>query len=87
MNHVNAGVAPGMFRREVALLTRWLKYGFLGTINGKNFRKNHFLPSKGGLACSDGGDIAPIALPWRHPCLKGTGFLVLDACRYKNLSN
>ena len=35
--------------------TRWLKYGFLGTINGKNFRKNHFLPSKGGLACSDGG--------------------------------
>ena len=55
MNHLNAGVAPGMFRRGVALPTRWLKYGFLGTINGKNFRKNHFLPSKGRLACSDGG--------------------------------
>ena len=41
MNHLNAGVVPGMFRRGggVTLLTRWLKYGFLGSINAKNFRK------------------------------------------------
>ena len=59
MNHLNAGVAPGMFRRGVTLPTRWLKYGFLGTVNGKNVRQNHFLPSKGGLACSDGGLYPP----------------------------
>ena len=70
----------------VTLPTRWLKYGFLGTINGKNFRKNHFLPSKGGLACSDGG-YSPHSPPLALRCLKGTGFLVLDACRNKNLSN
>ena len=39
----------------LTLPTRGLKYGFYGTINAKNLRKNHVLPFDGGLACSDGG--------------------------------
>ena len=39
----------------LTLPTRGLKYGFQGTINAKNFRKNRFSPSDGGLACSEGG--------------------------------
>ena len=51
----------------LTLPTRGLKYGFQGTINAKNLRKNCVSPSDGGLACSDGG-YSPQALPWRHPC-------------------
>ena len=43
----------------MTLPTRGLKYGFQGTINAKNLRKNRFSPSDGGLACSDEGAIAP----------------------------
>ena len=31
--------------------------------------KNHFSPSDRGLACSDREAIAPLALPWCHPCV------------------
>ena len=56
---VQTGVAQGIFRRgELTLPTRRLKYGFEGTINAKNLRKNHFSPSDGWLACSDAGAIA-----------------------------
>ena len=41
----------------VTLPTRGLKYGFKGTINAKNLRKNRFSPTDRGLACSDGGYI------------------------------
>ena len=44
---------------ELTLLTRGLQDGFQGTIYAKNFRNNRFSPSEGGLACSDGGTIAP----------------------------
>ena len=52
------------WRREFSdgglnLLMRGLKYGFQGTINAKNLRKNRFSPSDGGLACSDGGGYSP----------------------------
>ena len=40
---------------ELTLPMRGLKYGFQGTINAKNLRKNCISPSNGGLACSDGG--------------------------------
>ena len=46
-------MAPGIFRRGLNLPTRGLKYGFQGTINAKNLRKNRFSPSDGRLACSD----------------------------------
>ena len=39
----------------LTLPTKVLKYGFQGTINAKNLRKDHFPPSDGGLACSDEG--------------------------------
>ena len=39
----------------LTLLMRGLKYGFQGTINAKNLRKNGFPPSDGGLAYSDVG--------------------------------
>ena len=32
----------------LTLPTRWLKYGFQGTINAKNLRKHRVLPSDGG---------------------------------------
>ena len=48
MNHLNAGVAQGMFRRGVTLPTRWLKYGFLGTINAKISEKIAFYLPTGG---------------------------------------
>ena len=35
--------------------TRGLIYGFQGTINARNLRKNRVSLSDGGLACSDGG--------------------------------
>ena len=56
-----AGVAPGNFRRGLTLPMRGLKYGFQGTINAKNLRINSFSPS-------DREAIAPLALPWCHPC-------------------
>ena len=59
----------------LTLPTRGLKYGFQGTINAKNLRKNRFSPSHGGLACSNGG-YSPLALPWLHPC--PTPFRCLD---------
>ena len=34
----------------LTLPTRGLKYGFQGTINAKNLRKNHFSPSTGGYS-------------------------------------
>ena len=40
---------------ELTLPTRGLKYGFQGTINAKNLRKNRVSPSDGGLAGSDRG--------------------------------
>ena len=43
----------------LTLLMRGLKYGFQGTINAKNLQKNCFSSSDGGLACSNGGAIAP----------------------------
>ena len=43
----------------LTLPKRGLKYGFYGTINAKNLRKNRFSPSDGELACSDEGAIAP----------------------------
>ena len=39
----------------LTLPTRGLKYGFQGTINTKNLRKNPLSPSDEGQACSDGG--------------------------------
>ena len=56
-------MAPGIFRGGLTLPTRGLKYGFQGTINAKNLPQNHFSPSDGGLPCSDGRDIAPLAPP------------------------
>ena len=55
--------APGIFRGGLTLPTRGLKYGFQGTINAKNLRKNRFHLPMEGLACSDGEAIAPLALP------------------------
>ena len=43
-----SGVAPGIFRRGLPPPTRRLKYGFRGTINAKNLRKNRFSPSDRG---------------------------------------
>ena len=54
-----AGAAPGIFRRGLTLPRGGLKYGFRGTINVKNLRQNGFSSSNGGLACSNGGAIAP----------------------------
>ena len=56
------GVASVIFQRGADSFSEGLKYGFLGTINAKNLRKNRVSPSDGGLSCSDGGD-SPIALP------------------------
>ena len=41
--------------RGLALPMRGLEYGFHGTINAKNLRKNIFLPSDEGLERSNGG--------------------------------
>ena len=56
---VHSGVALGIFRRGLTLPTKGLKYGFQGTINAENLRKNRFPPSDKGLACSDEGAITP----------------------------
>ena len=48
-------VAPRISNRRLTLPTRWLKHGYLNTINGKNIRKNSFSPSNVGLASSNGG--------------------------------
>ena len=61
------GVAPEIFRRGADSSDEGLKYIFEGTISAKNLRKNRFSSSDWGPACSDGGAIAPLALPWRHP--------------------
>ena len=53
-----AGVAPGNFGRGLILPKRGLKYGFQGTINTKNRRKNRFFNSRKGVECSDGRAIA-----------------------------
>ena len=50
----------------LTLPTRGLKWGFRGTIDAKNLRKNRFSPSNGGLACSDEGAIAPGATPVKY---------------------
>ena len=42
-----AGVAPGIFRRGAEPSDKGIKYGFQGTINAKNLRKNRFSPSDG----------------------------------------
>ena len=44
-----------------------LKYGFEGTINAENLRRNSFLLSDGGLACSDDGAVAPSSPPLAPP--------------------
>ena len=36
------GVAPGIFRRGADSSDEGLRYGFQGTINAKNLRKNRF---------------------------------------------
>ena len=59
------GVAPGIFRRGLTLPTRGLKYGFQGTINAKNLRKNRLSPSDGVASMLRRG---AIALPWSHSC-------------------
>ena len=51
----------------LTLLTRGLKYGFQGTKNAKNLRKNRCSLSDGGLACSDGGGITPSSPPLAPP--------------------
>ena len=51
----------------LTLPTRGLKYGFQGTINGKNLRKIAFhLPT--GSYHAPTGVYSPLALPWRHSC-------------------
>ena len=69
-DHKGLGLLQG-WRQEfsnggLTLPTSWLKYGFQGTINARNLRKNRVSPSDGGLACSDGG-LYPLAFSWRHP--------------------
>ena len=63
------------------------KIWFSGYYKWQKFPKKSLFTFQRGASMLRRGAIAPIALPWRHPCLKGTGFLVVDACRYKNLSN
>ena len=66
--HPSTGVAPGIFRRGgLTLPTKGLKYGFQGTINAKNLRKNAFHLPTGGYHAPTRG-YSPLSLPWRHSC-------------------
>ena len=53
--YVVPGVAPGIFRRWAESSDEGAKYGFQGTVDAKNLRKNRFSSSDRGLACSNGG--------------------------------
>ena len=37
----------------ITLPMRWLRFGFQGTVNAKNFGKNSFPPYEWVLACTD----------------------------------
>ena len=47
------------------------KIWFSGYYKCQKSPKNSFSPSNKGLACSDGGAIATLVLPWCHHCFKG----------------
>ena len=46
---------------------KWLKMVFPCAILPNFFRREPKISSDGGLDASDGGAVAPLALPWRHP--------------------
>ena len=58
-NGVISGVAPGISRWGADSSYEEAKIWFLGYYKCQKSPKNCFLPSDGGLACSDGGAVAP----------------------------
>ena len=56
--------------KELTVPMRELKCSFQGIINAKNCQNKGFHPSNEGASMFQWGDYSPLALPWRHPCMK-----------------
>ena len=59
LESLKQGVVPGIFRWGPDSSDEGAKIRFSGYYKCQKSLKNHFSPSDGGLACSDGGAIAP----------------------------